>query len=71
MRLRRPLTFRFTLPDGRVVTCWTRDRQSIREDVARYGSVMLVRPDDSGVYERVDPLSVEAANLTPGARHVT
>lgn len=67
----RPLTFRLTLPDGKVVTCWRKDAEAIRRDVALTGNVMLVRPDGSGVYERIDPGSVEAANLTPGARHVT
>ena len=64
-------TFNLTLPDGRRVTCWRKDAQAIWADVALTGNVFLRRPDGSEVYERVAPESLEAAALTPQARHVT
>ena len=63
-RARSPLT----LPDGRRVTCWRKDAHAIYADVALTGNVFLNRPLGSEVYERVDPVSVEAVELMPQAR---
>ena len=63
-------TFRLTLPDGKVVTCWRREAEAIRLDVAMTGNVFL-RQAGGEVYERVDPASVEAIEmLRTGARQV-
>lgn len=59
-----------TLPDGKRVRCWRKDRSLIRMDVALTGSVMLVRDLETEVYDRVDPSSMQAQNLLPTARHV-
>lgn len=54
----RPDTFMLTLPSGQVVRCWQRQREAIREETRRFGSIMLVNDDDPEVYRfvpRADP----------------
>lgn len=70
MKVRRD-TFMLTLPNGKKVRCWRRDAAAIREDVARFGNVMLVKDDGEDVYKRVDPFSIDAFALEPHARRVS
>lgn len=54
----RPDTFLLTLPSGQIVRCWQRQREAIREERRRFGSIMLVNDPDPEVYRfipRRDP----------------
>ena len=64
----RPDTFLLTLPSGQVVRCWQRQREAIREERRRYGSVMLVNDPDPEVYRFIPSGSVEWHERQPGAR---
>jgi hypothetical protein len=63
-------TFELTLPDGKKVRCWRRDRIALKLDVALTGQVYLRRPPGSEVWERVDPASIEGREMEPRARRI-
>jgi hypothetical protein len=70
LRPLRPDTVLMPLPNGQKVRVWRKDIPKYRHDILVHGNVFLRRPKGAEVYERVDPESIEAAELTPGARRV-
>jgi hypothetical protein len=70
MKPLRPDTFMLTLPNGEKVRCWRREADAIRADVARTGSVILVRDPATEVYDRIAPHSAEAPVARASGRHV-
>lgn len=69
MKPLRPDTVLIPLPSGQRVRVWRKDLPALRSDILVHGNLFLRRPQGSEVYERIDPASIEAAEMTPGARH--
>lgn len=59
-----------TLPSGQIVRCWQKQREPIREEVERFGSVMLVNDRDPEVYRFIprasDEYALRAGTARPG-----